>query len=92
MIVRLTVAVLCALAAVFSCAWLLAAALTNSPRFWRIAIALDQAANAAIGGDENLTISTRAARGRHKRHWCLLCKLLDQVDPGHCDRAMRDNV
>jgi hypothetical protein len=94
MLARLAIAFLCAAGGAIAWLWLLASALTGSERFWRIAIGFDQTANAAIGGSEDLTISTRAAIGARngKRHWCVLCRLLDAIDPGHCARAERDNV
>jgi hypothetical protein len=93
-IARLAVALLCLLADVASSVWLVLAALGDSPRFWKIAVAKDQALNAALGGDEDLTISTRAALGARqgKRHWCLLCKLLDRVEKDHCENSLRGNV
>ncbi|MCG9032692.1 hypothetical protein [Laribacter hongkongensis] len=49
------------LAALFSLLWGLLAALAGSPRALRIAVAQDQAANAALGGSEDETISSRQA-------------------------------
>lgn len=53
-------------------------------------IALDRFVNALLGGSHDETISARAARARAQNAiWgCLLCKLLDRVDPGHCDASM----
>lgn len=78
------------LAACFALAWGLLAALGGSPRAVRIAVAMDQAANAAIGGSEDETISSRAAKGTAKGiwHWCLLCKVLGWIDAQHCQRSM----
>lgn len=81
---------LCALAAVVASVWMLAAALAGSDRAWRLAVAHDQLANAAFGGDEDETISSRAGKGarRGERKWCLLCRLLDKLDPGHCEKSI----
>lgn len=90
LIKRLFLWCLCVFAALFALAWQLVAAFSPSNRYWRIAIGLDQAANAAAGGSEDMTISTRAARARKEgRRWgCVLCKLLDAVDKDHCERSI----
>ena len=77
-------------AALLSIAWGLVAALAGSRRAVRIAVAHDQAANAAIGGSEDETVSSRAGKGARKGiwKWCLLCRMLDRVDPGHCERSI----
>jgi len=79
---------LCALAGALASVWMLLAALAGSDRAWKLAIAHDQLANAAFGGDEDETISSRAAKAalRGERWGCVLCKLLDRLDPGHCAR------
>lgn len=53
----------------------------------RVAVAFDQLANAGAGGDEDETISSRAAKAARARvFWgCLLCGLLNRFDPGHCE-------
>lgn len=80
---------LCAAAALLGLLWLPFAALARSDRARRIALAFDQAANAATGGSEDMTVSTRAALAELEgRTWArALCWLLDQVDPGHCERC-----
>lgn len=57
---------------------------------WRVAVAVDQAVNAATKGDEDETISSRAGKGARRGvwHWCLLCRALDWIDPGHCGREI----
>lgn len=65
--------------------------LVFSPRrFWRVMLAHDQAANAAFGGSEDETISSRAGRAarRGERWGCVLCKLLDRLDRGHCEKSI----
>lgn len=81
---------LCALAGIVASAWMLLAVLAGSDRAWKLAIAHDQLANAAFGGDEDETISSRAAKAaRSGERWgCVLCKLLDKLDPGHCERSI----
>lgn len=65
--------------------------LVFSPRrFWRVMLAHDQAANAAFGGSEDETISSRAgkAKKRGDRWGCVLCRLLDWIVPNHCEGAI----
>ncbi|MDD5175758.1 MAG: hypothetical protein PHQ05_04975 [Sterolibacterium sp.] len=69
----------------------LGALLLGSDRAWPVAVANDQAFNAALvgkPGSEDETISSTAgkAQRRRKRWGCILCRLIDLVDPGHCDR------
>ena len=79
---------LCQLANVVACVWMLLAALAGSSRAWRLAVSYDQLANTAFGGDEDETISSRASKAAATgRRWgCVLCRLLDWLDPGHCAR------
>ena len=65
------------------------AALFSPARALRLAISGDQLANSALNGDEDKTISHRAAIAREegKRWGCVLCGLLDKLDPGHCDKS-----
>lgn len=57
---------------------------------FHIAVALDQVANAVLGGYPDETVSIRAAFARNKgQRWgCVLCKLLDFVHPHHCSRSL----
>ena len=56
----------------------------------RVAVAIDQLFNALFGGDEDETISSRAAKARMKgKRWgCLLCRFLDWLDPNHCTNSI----
>ena len=50
-------------------------------------IALDQVANAILGGYPDETISLRAARERDlngKKWACVLCRVLDWFEKDHC--------
>ena len=78
------------LAAVFAILWGLPAALAGSSRTLRIAVGADQTLNAALGGSEDETISSRAGKGARTGiwHWCLLCRMLDWLDPGHCQKSI----
>lgn len=88
-IVLLGLFLLCQLAHLVASIWMLAAILGGSPRAWRIIVAYDRVGNAATGGQDTETISSRANRGRSegRRSWCLLCRLLDRLDADHCKRS-----
>lgn len=90
LILLLPVLLLAPLLAALRYCW---AILTNPPRAWRIAIGYDQLGNVAANGDEDETISSRAGKARRKgKRWgCVLCKLLEKIDPGHCDRAIEED-
>jgi hypothetical protein len=55
-----------------------------------VLVAIDRAVNAMLGGLEDQTISARAAFARRAgKPWgCYLCRLLDKLEPGHCDHAI----
>ena len=58
---------------------------------WPVAVANDQALNAALvgrAGSEDETVSSRAGKAAQSgRRWgCILCRMLDWFDPGHCAR------
>ena len=57
-------------------------------------ILLDEAGNTLAGGSPNETISERAAKARKAgRRWgCVLCGLLNRINPGHCDRALTSKI
>lgn len=56
--------------------------------FFNLLVAFDQLANTFLGGDPDETVSSRAAKAADNgTKWgCVLCKLLDYVDNGHCGR------
>ncbi|MBC7861134.1 MAG: hypothetical protein H7Z39_20620 [Burkholderiaceae bacterium] len=68
---------------------MLYAIIANPSRAWVMAVAHDQLANAAANGDPDETISSRAdrARGEGQRWGCVLCRLLDWIDPTHCEKS-----
>lgn len=51
--------------------------------------ALDRLGNTGLAGSDREMLSYRAKLGVQagRRRWCILCRLLDVVDKGHCDRA-----
>ena len=76
------------LAAPLALARMLYAIFTNPARAWLIALAFDDLGNVATNGALGQSISSRAAHARPKLWAMLMCKLLNTLDPGHCDRAM----
>lgn len=69
-------------------AWWLVLSLAGHDRAWHASVSEDQTFNALAGGSEDETISSRSAKAqrRGKRWGCVLCRLLDLIDPGHCAR------
>ncbi len=55
-----------------------------------VLIALDQLANAVLGGEPCDTISYRAAVARlNRRRWgCALCRFLDLFQRDHCGKTL----
>ncbi len=60
----------------------------SAQRAWNAIVGVDQTLNALTGGSEDQTVSGRAyqAQGQGKAWGCILCKVLDLFDPGHCER------
>lgn len=58
---------------------------------WNVLISVDQLANTLAFGDPDETISERIARFRAEGSHvaCVLCKLFDLFDKGHCDELTR---
>lgn len=86
LLLLLPVLVLAPLLALARFLWCVAA---NPAKAWAIARGFDRVVNAAANGDDRETISSRAARARDEgRTWgCVLCRALDRLDPGHCDKS-----
>lgn len=88
---------LCLLAAIVSLAWQLVAIFGSPRRALRIAVGFDQTANAAFGGDEDETISSRCWRYRDEQPYRALRKLVDTAfalagDSDHCENAFRSEL
>ena len=58
---------------------------------WMVLVLLDVCVNRLFNGRVE-TISSRAGRARASgRAWgCILCRLLDDIQPNHCADAMAD--
>ena len=64
--------------------------MSHGGSWWRsVALAIDRLGNALGHGDDRETISERASRARARGAWWgqRLCRVLDWMDPGHCDDA-----
>jgi hypothetical protein len=61
----------------------------NPAKAWELALGFDRLGNAALNGNSRETISSRAARSRDEGSaWgCILCKLLDSLQPNHCNNS-----
>jgi hypothetical protein len=58
--------------------------------FRRLFVSVDQLLNVVFGGHEDETISSRIAKDRRRGHKfaCVLCRVLDWLDPHHCEKAI----
>lgn len=67
--------------------------LAGNRRAVRVFVGADQTLNAALGGSEDETISSRAGKGARRGVWryCLLCWFLEKVDPGHCQNSIEQD-
>ncbi|WP_224742911.1 hypothetical protein [Stutzerimonas kunmingensis] len=81
---------LCLVAGLFAALRMAWSIIASPARAWKLSVAFDQLGNAAANGDEDETISSRAAKARRAgRRWgCLLCGLLDRIDPDHCEKSI----
>lgn len=66
--------------------------ITNPEKGWHIAFMVDETCNVDANGKVNWTISARAAKAWYagKTWGCVLCKVLDAIQPGHCAKALED--
>ena len=84
------VLLLCLAASVYALIRMSWAVLANPARGWQVSVGFDQLTNAAANGDPDETISSRAGKARllGRRWGCVLCKVLDALDAGHCERSI----
>ena len=89
-LIFVALAPLLTLAAMFALLRYLWSAFTDPAKAWAIAVAFDDLANVGANGRLGQTISSRAAYAEKSgKAWgCLMCKLLDAVNPGHCAKAL----
>lgn len=62
--------------------------------FWNILIWLDQGLNTLAFGNPDETLSSRWGKGKRRGDckFCdYMCKLLDIVDKGHCERYIEED-
>lgn len=71
----------------------LAAIVGDPAKAWNIARMIDETANVDANGRTNETISARAAKAMYaRRKWgCVLCWILDRIQPNHCQNALADD-
>lgn len=60
----------------------------NTQRAWTIALSFDNLGNTASNGQLGQSISSRAAHNQDKWWGRVMCRLLDRINPGHCERAL----
>ena len=62
----------------------------SPPHAQRVLVAADQMVNAGFKGSEDETISSRAGKGAQRGvvGWCVLCRALSLLDPGHCQKSI----
>lgn len=79
----------CLIASFVAATVMLLAIVCNPAQAWVMAIAHDQLANAAVLGNPDETINSRANRARAEgRRWgCILCRFLDGIEQDHCRRS-----
>ena len=67
------------------------AVIANPARALEQAKAFDKTGNALANGNPNEYISTRAywAMKAGRRWGCVLCKILDAIDPNHCEKSAK---
>lgn len=89
-IVGLGVIAVCIVADIGSTIYMFLGIFSNSQRWWKVAIAKDQAFNAAVGGSEDETLSSRAARAEQRgdKWGCILCRFLSYIDRDHCKKSL----
>lgn len=58
---------------------------------FNIWLSIDMLANVLFGGRAGETVSLRAARAdlKGKPIGCILCRILDRIDPDHCAKSLR---
>lgn len=80
---------ICCFSVLISMFQMLCSIIYDKQKAWEIAVASDRQANASFNGDSRETISSRAYRAMKKgnKAACLLCKLLDVLDKGHCEKS-----
>ena len=83
---------MCCLGACLTLLWMLASIFGGSSRAWRIAIAIDEAVNIALGGWEFQTISGRCYKYRAEQPYKTLRRVIDGAFglagfPAHCEMS-----
>lgn len=89
-LIKSVIVFVCFVTDIITLGYMIATIPFNSPRWWRVAVGKDQTGNAALGGSEDETLSSRAGRAaeRGERWGCVLCKILDYVNKDHCKKSI----
>lgn len=87
----------CIILALTSIVWMLFAIIGDSKRAMNIAIGVDQSANAAFGGDEDISISARCWKNREDFKYSILVKIIDFIfsmagDADHCETSYKNEL
>ena len=53
-----------------------------------ILISIDQFINTLFGGDPDETISSRCHKYKNRKICRFICRMLEKLDNGHCERAL----
>ncbi|MFC7518684.1 hypothetical protein ACFQUU_27105 [Herbaspirillum sp. GCM10030257] len=79
----------CVFCGLYAVARMLWCVFFSQDKAFTIAKAFDRTGNAATNGSDREFISTRANRARREgRRWgCILCRVLDWIDPNHCAKS-----
>lgn len=90
-LVLLALIPICLLASVLAALRMAWAVVVAPTRAWMLVVAYDELGNVVFNGVEGETISSRAAKAakRGRRWGCVLCRLLDALDPGHCEKSIQ---
>ena len=85
---------LCQVVALLSCIRMLWSIAVNRERAWTLAKAYDRLGNAVFNDGEVQTISSRAQKAKlaGKTWGCILCRLLDRIQPNHCKNSVEGKL
>jgi hypothetical protein len=80
------IVIICIVCAIVALPWMAYCFATGRERGWLIAKAFDRVGNALSGGSDTEYLSDRSNQARRagKTWGCILCRLLDIAQKGHC--------
>lgn len=85
---------ICLALGAFSAARMLWSTVSNPQKAFELAKFFDLLGNIAFNGEPGEYISSRAGKqARQGRRWaCVLCRLLDFIDPNHCEKSIQPGI